>query len=117
MSWKRPNIGSRMNREVHVRFWERLEVKLLRATRHEDTRRPRDPRDRSSSVTGPRCGRRSGTPGKPPRRGRRPAKRNNLADKLMVKATALADLTIAKAAIESERRKVDADLGTGKQLL
>jgi len=23
-----------MNREVHVRFWERLEVKLLRATRH-----------------------------------------------------------------------------------
>jgi hypothetical protein len=24
-----------MNREVHVRFWERLEVKLLRATRHE----------------------------------------------------------------------------------
>ena len=22
-----------MNREVHVRFWERLEVKLLRATR------------------------------------------------------------------------------------
>src|SRR5215467_8012895 len=33
MSWKRPNIGSRMNREVHVRFWERLEVKLLRATR------------------------------------------------------------------------------------
>lgn len=23
-----------MNREVHVRFWERPEVKLLRATRH-----------------------------------------------------------------------------------
>src|SRR5262249_34337432 len=34
MSWKRPNIGSRMSREVHVRFWERLEVKFLRATRH-----------------------------------------------------------------------------------
>ena len=28
-----PNIGSRMNREVHVRFWERAEVKFLRATR------------------------------------------------------------------------------------
>src|SRR5258708_5798195 len=25
-----------MNREVHVRFWERLEVKLLRATRHQE---------------------------------------------------------------------------------
>ena len=23
-----------MNREVHVRFWERAEVKFLRATRH-----------------------------------------------------------------------------------
>ena len=34
MSWQRPNIGSRMNREVHVRFWERAEVKSLRATRH-----------------------------------------------------------------------------------
>src|SRR5215467_632548 len=34
MSWQRPNIGSRMNREVHVRFWERAEVKFLRATRH-----------------------------------------------------------------------------------
>src|SRR2546430_10973760 len=33
MSWQRPNIGSRMNREVHVRFWERAEVKFLRATR------------------------------------------------------------------------------------
>ncbi len=32
-SWKRPNIGSRMNREVHVRFWERPEVRLLWATR------------------------------------------------------------------------------------
>src|SRR6516225_1198678 len=34
MSWQRPNIGSRMNREVHVRFWERAGVKFLRATRH-----------------------------------------------------------------------------------
>src|SRR5262245_44352354 len=33
MSWQRPNIGSRMNREVHVRFWERPGVKVLRATR------------------------------------------------------------------------------------
>jgi hypothetical protein len=24
MSWQRPNIGSRVNREVHARFWERL---------------------------------------------------------------------------------------------
>src|SRR6266404_2258779 len=38
--WQRPNIGSRMNREVHVRFWERPEVKALRATRH--SRRFRD---------------------------------------------------------------------------
>src|ERR1700737_580358 len=34
MSWERPDRGSRMNREVHVRFWERAEVKFLRATRH-----------------------------------------------------------------------------------
>ena len=33
MSWQRPNIGSRVNREVHARFWERAEVKFLRATR------------------------------------------------------------------------------------
>ena len=25
LSWKRPNIGSRMNREVHVRIWEHPE--------------------------------------------------------------------------------------------
>ena len=36
MSWQRPNIGSRVNREVHARFWERPEVKFLRATRHCD---------------------------------------------------------------------------------
>ena len=35
MSWQRLNIGSRMNREVHVRFWERPEVKALRATRQK----------------------------------------------------------------------------------
>ena len=34
-SWQRPNIGSRMNREVHVRVWERAEVKFLRATRQK----------------------------------------------------------------------------------
>src|SRR5271170_3568454 len=33
MPWQRPNNGSRMNREVHVRFWESPEVKVLRATR------------------------------------------------------------------------------------
>jgi hypothetical protein len=33
MSWKRPNIGSRVNREVHARFWERPGVRFLRATR------------------------------------------------------------------------------------
>ena len=36
----------------------------------EETRQPRDPRDRSSSVTGPRCGGRSGAPLKALRRGR-----------------------------------------------
>src|SRR5207244_261974 len=36
MSWKRPNIGSRVNREVHARFWERAEVKFLRATRQNE---------------------------------------------------------------------------------
>ena len=34
MSWKRPNIGSRVSREVHARFWESPEVRSLRATRH-----------------------------------------------------------------------------------
>ena len=33
MPWKRPDIGSRVTREGHARFWERLEVKVLRATR------------------------------------------------------------------------------------
>jgi len=43
----------------------------MTASGHEETRRPRDPRDRSSSVTGPRCGGWSGAPVKAPRRGRR----------------------------------------------
>ena len=34
MSWQRPNIGSRVTREGHARFWERPGVKFLRATRH-----------------------------------------------------------------------------------
>ena len=29
-----------MNREVHVRFWERPEVKALRATRHLSNKHP-----------------------------------------------------------------------------
>src|ERR1700748_3061409 len=33
MSWQRPNIGSRVTREGHARFWERPEVRFLRATR------------------------------------------------------------------------------------
>jgi hypothetical protein len=31
--WKWPNNGSCMNREVHVRFWESPEVKVLADTR------------------------------------------------------------------------------------
>ena len=30
---QRPNIGSRVTREGHARFWERPEVQFLRATR------------------------------------------------------------------------------------
>jgi hypothetical protein len=33
MPWQRPNIGSRVTREGHARFWERPRVKLPRATR------------------------------------------------------------------------------------
>jgi hypothetical protein len=33
MSWQRSNIGSRVTREGHARFWERPGVKFLRATR------------------------------------------------------------------------------------
>ena len=34
---QRPNIGSRVTREGHARFWERPEVKFLRATRRFET--------------------------------------------------------------------------------
>ena len=34
---QRPNIRSRVTREGHARFWERPEVKFLRATRRFDT--------------------------------------------------------------------------------
>ena len=37
LPWKPPNIGSRINREVHVRIWERPEGSHLRATRHIQT--------------------------------------------------------------------------------
>jgi hypothetical protein len=33
MPWQRPNIGSRVTREGHARFWERLGVRLPWATR------------------------------------------------------------------------------------
>ena len=33
MSWQRPNIGSRVTREGHARFWERLGVQVPWATR------------------------------------------------------------------------------------
>jgi hypothetical protein len=47
---------------------------------------------------------------------RRQAKRNTLADKLTVEAKALADLKIEKAAVEGERRTVEADLGPVRYL-
>ena len=33
MLWQRLNIGSRVNREAHARFWEQPEVQSLRLTR------------------------------------------------------------------------------------
>jgi hypothetical protein len=47
---------------------------------------------------------------------RRQAKHDSLADKLTVEAKALADLKVEKAAVEGERRKVEADLGTVRYL-
>jgi hypothetical protein len=47
---------------------------------------------------------------------RRQAKRNSLADKPTVEAKALADLKIEKAAVENERRAVEADLGPVRYL-
>src|SRR4029077_6393764 len=32
VSWQRPNIGSRVTREGHARFWERPGVEFLRVT-------------------------------------------------------------------------------------
>lgn len=45
-----------------------------------------------------------------------PARRNSLADRLVAEAKALADLKIDKAAVEGERRTVDADLGPVRYL-
>jgi hypothetical protein len=42
---------------------------------------------------------------------RRQAKGNKLADKLTVEAKVLADLKVEKAAVEGERRTIEADLG------
>src|SRR5262249_22575767 len=47
---------------------------------------------------------------------RRQIKRTSLTDKLAVEAKALADLKIEKAAVEGERRMVEADLGPVKYL-
>ena len=47
---------------------------------------------------------------------RRQAKRNSLADELTVEAKALADLKVEKAAVEGERRTVEADLGPVRYL-
>jgi hypothetical protein len=47
---------------------------------------------------------------------RRQAKRDSLADKLTVEAKALADLKLERAAVEGERRMVEADLGPVKYL-
>ena len=47
---------------------------------------------------------------------RRQAKRNSLADKLTVEAKVLADLKVEEAAVEGERRALEADLGPVKYL-
>jgi hypothetical protein len=47
---------------------------------------------------------------------RREAKCNSLADKLTVEAKILADLKVERAAIEGERRTVEADLGPVRYL-
>jgi hypothetical protein len=44
------------------------------------------------------------------------SKRNSLVDKLTVEAKALADLKVERAAVEGERRKVEADLGPVRYL-
>ena len=52
MSWQRPNIGSRVTREGHARFWERPEVKFLRATRHDSEHQSQrlPPSSRNTSI-------------------------------------------------------------------
>ena len=52
---QRPNIGSRVNREVHARFWERAEVRFLRATRHS-RHFGRSPDVRFTPDSGPNSG-------------------------------------------------------------
>jgi hypothetical protein len=44
-----------MNREVHVRFWESPEVKVLRATRQLPSQSFVAGGDRCSSISGRRC--------------------------------------------------------------
>jgi len=58
MSWQRPNIGSRVTREGHARFWERPEVKFLRATRHVWTAPWQELSDVAAALVG--CGHVSG---------------------------------------------------------
>jgi len=48
---QRPNIGSRVTREGHARFWERPEAKFLRATRQTEKDRPRRNTAGSPSTT------------------------------------------------------------------
>ena len=54
---QRPNIGSRVTREGHARFWERPEVKFLRATRHslDDLVGAGEDRWRDRQSEFPRC--------------------------------------------------------------
>ncbi len=43
MAWQRLNIGSRVKREFHARFWEHAEVKSLRVTRQSRHLRHENP--------------------------------------------------------------------------
>jgi hypothetical protein len=55
MPWQRPDIGSRVNREVHARFWERLGVQVPWATRHEHPSRLPRRHGLGNRITGNRC--------------------------------------------------------------
>src|SRR5262245_66635708 len=97
MSWQRPNIGSRMNREVHVRFWERAEVKFLRATRQTPPfgdfgSYVRFARKRSSSHAGDHRYSPNGRYGKSP--ARRPGAHTGL---MLAARTALPDSSVSWA--------------------